>query len=220
MGKATRASLWRQSCQKKNTNRFLLDKYEKIRTSWIRIFLSFFFFNERPRSLASPFGRFRFSLSYSLRARSNATSCDFASRPRPRPNDIYIYRSNSFGWKDGRLPATGEDTFVDVYLLRRGFRAKAAPTTAEGKLKKTLLPGNNGLRSRAWVNVEYCRRGKHYIAASLRGETLPILSSGELLRAYQGCEDTICYYYYYILEHNFDISSPSKEFYAFSQIKT
>lgn len=43
MGKATRASLWRQSCQKKNTNRFLLDKYEKIRTSWIRIFLSFFF---------------------------------------------------------------------------------------------------------------------------------------------------------------------------------
>lgn len=112
-------------------------------------FSFFFFFNERPRSLASPFGRFRFSLSYSLRARSNATSCDFASRPRPRPNDIYIYRSNSFGWKDGRLPATGEDTFVDVYLLRRGFRAKAAPTTAEGKLKKTLLPGNNGLRSRA-----------------------------------------------------------------------
>lgn len=50
-----------------------------------------------------------------------------------------------------------------------------------------------------------------------------ILSSGELLRAYQGCEDTICYYYYYyyyILEHNFDISSPSKEFDAFSQIKT
>lgn len=125
------------------------DKYEKIRTSWIRIFLSFFFFSTKdhvrsPRlSVASGFH------SHIRCAPDRTLHRAILRRDPARDRTIFIYRSNSFGWKNGRLPTTGEDTFVDVYLLRRGFRAKAAPTTAEGKLKKTLPPDNNGLRSRA-----------------------------------------------------------------------
>lgn len=124
-----------------NTRRF-------ARLGYVFFFLSFFFSTKdhvrSPRlSVASGFH------SHIRCAPDRTPHRAILRRDPARDRTIFIYRSNSFGWKDGRLPATGEDTFVDVYLLRRGFRAKAAPNTAEGKLKKTLPPGNNGLRSRA-----------------------------------------------------------------------
>lgn len=91
------------------------------------------FFNERPRSLASPLLPV-FTLIFAVRPIER-----FLRRNPARDRMIFIYRSNSFRrWKDSRLLATGEDTFVDVYLLRRRFRAKAAPIIADrGSLRKS-----------------------------------------------------------------------------------
>lgn len=111
--------------------------------TFLSFLIIFFFFNERPRSLASPLLPVFVLGARRARPLSGAISRDFATRAPPRT--IFIYRSNSFGrWKDSRLHRERTRSFVDVNIRRGGFRAKAARTIADGgqgaggEAKKTL----------------------------------------------------------------------------------
>lgn len=119
--------------------------------------MNFFSFNAKDRAFASPLLPI-FNLVPI--ERYVARSCD---EDPARERMLFIYRSNSFGrWKNSRLLVTGEDTFVDVYLIISNEGDAATLARAETReAKKTLRPViTTACGAGHGVNVEHYTREK------------------------------------------------------------
>lgn len=132
MGKATYASLSINLSKKIRTSHSS-GKRERIRLEYV------FFLNNK---FCSPRHYFRFSFSRCAPDRTLHRAILRRDHPPPPPpaNDIYISIKHSFGrWKDSRLFATGEDTFVERIFAAADFERRRTIAGAGGA-KKTLHP--------------------------------------------------------------------------------
>jgi len=111
---------------------------------------------------------------------------------------LYIDQTRADDGRTGRFLTTGEDTFVDVYLLRRISKERRRHGLLRmGEAKKTLHP-----------IIMACGAGHELTWNITGGETLRrrVITARKgyppfrrASRAYQGYEATI-YYYYYVLK--------------------